>query len=449
MFAAPVVAAPVGIFDFQEDVKRAANDPLAIGITSYMYQDRYLITAGGWDIWGDADAFHYAYNEVSGDIRIEARLNWQDAGWNDWAKMGVMLRESLDAGSIHYSTDHRKGGGNPWEKENTTGDPSIFAQWRDNTGGGSGGQDFWDWLPDNTSDPLLGVQRVNFGPMDIIQHIADRGSGWELLRTTLRPALNNDLLAGVCVTSHDNAWAVQAWAWDVAYTENPDLIDYEIVTVPEDAAVEQCDTDIPGFHIRSEKVDFENPPPSWDYVGMNWLLDTVGGGVEEGSRIDLVVNVRDSGDGWVGDNRSFPGIDTYQYPAADPADGDDDDYFATEIIGCIELQAGPFIMGIASDDGAQVEIGGVFVGQTTEWKGASMEYILFNVAAAGKYSLRVRTLEGGGGSSIELWEVLADGTHVLMNDVAAGASPVYVPEPATIALLGFGGLAMLRVRKRK
>jgi hypothetical protein len=56
-------------------------------------------------------------------------------------------------------------------------------------------------------------------------------------------------------------------------------------------------------------------------------------------------------------------------------------------------------------------------------------------------------MEGGGGASIELHEVLADGTRVLLGDVDAGASAVVIPEPATIALLGLGCMALIR-RKR-
>jgi hypothetical protein len=57
--------------------------------------------------------------------------------------------------------------------------------------------------------------------------------------------------------------------------------------------------------------------------------------------------------------------------------------------------------------------------------------------------------EQGGGSDLELYEVFSDGTRILLNDLNGGGSAVYVPEPATIALLGFGGLAMLRVRRKR
>jgi hypothetical protein len=38
-------------------------------------------------------------------------------------------------------------------------------------------------------------------------------------------------------------------------------------------------------------------------------------------------------------------------------------------------------------------------------------------------------MEGGGGASIELHEVLLDGTRILLNDVANGGSAVFAPAP--------------------
>ena len=54
----------------------------------------------------------------------------------------------------------------------------------------------------------------------------------------------------------------------------------------------------------------------------------------------------------------------------------------------------------------------------------------------------------GGSASIELHEILPedDGTfrRVLLGDAQGGYSPVFIPEPATLVLLAFGGVVVLR-----
>ena len=58
----------------------------------------YTITAAGTDIWNMADQFHYAFKALANDGLIEAHvLSVQNT--DGWAKAGVMIRETLDAGS--------------------------------------------------------------------------------------------------------------------------------------------------------------------------------------------------------------------------------------------------------------------------------------------------------------------------------------------------------------
>jgi hypothetical protein len=58
----------------------------------------YTMTATGADIWGTADQFHFAYKMLSGVGSIEAQVLSVD-NTDPWAKAGVMIRETLDAGS--------------------------------------------------------------------------------------------------------------------------------------------------------------------------------------------------------------------------------------------------------------------------------------------------------------------------------------------------------------
>jgi hypothetical protein len=60
----------------------------------------FTILGGGADIGGTADEFHFAYQRVSGDAVLVARVASM-RNTNRWAKAGVMIRETLGAGSRH------------------------------------------------------------------------------------------------------------------------------------------------------------------------------------------------------------------------------------------------------------------------------------------------------------------------------------------------------------
>ncbi len=421
---------PVCLFEYTQDI----GGPAGLGRTTYegyvwendTLSEQYRIMGGGGDIWGSSDQFHFAYNRVSGDVRISASFEWVVAS-NDWAKMGVMLRESNGGPSVEYSMITRKN------------EDLVSGQSRTSTGAGSGSTQV-NTPGDSDGPKRLGIQRITVDGLTWIQYIVDwgLGDGWEGIDAVLADNLPDELLVGVCVTSHDNSHLAQARATDVTYELNPSLVgDLGVATVPADADLGAPTSDVSGFSIRSLKPLISD---GWGYDAMNELLDTgtwMGLPAQpgtEGTRVDEFVNLRDTGNGAFSEangypDKSYPGIDALEDPAQDPADGDDDNDFATEILGSIQLTAGIHQIGANSDDGTIIEIGGVEVARTGEWKGASNQDFLYLVEADGWYSLRARTMEGGGGASIELHEIFMDGTRILLNDVANGGSAVFAPAP--------------------
>ena len=84
----------------------------------------YTITAAGADIWDAADEFRYAYKQLSGDGSIVAQvLSVEDT--DDWAKTGVMIRESLDAGSRFAAVYITPGNGCRYQARLMTGVDAI------------------------------------------------------------------------------------------------------------------------------------------------------------------------------------------------------------------------------------------------------------------------------------------------------------------------------------
>jgi hypothetical protein len=70
------------------------------------------LMAAGSDIWNNADEFRYAYKTLNGDGTMIARVVSRGTGSNEWAKGGVMIRQSTEAGSTHAYMPLTAGGGN-------------------------------------------------------------------------------------------------------------------------------------------------------------------------------------------------------------------------------------------------------------------------------------------------------------------------------------------------
>jgi hypothetical protein len=85
----------------QNDVGPNASEPSIIGEASYdpnVGNGKFTISGGGHDIWDAADGFHFVHQKMTGDFVITAEV--VDIQNTDaWAKAGVMVRETLDAGS--------------------------------------------------------------------------------------------------------------------------------------------------------------------------------------------------------------------------------------------------------------------------------------------------------------------------------------------------------------
>lgn len=62
-------------------------------------KQEYIVTGGGANMWANADAFHFVWREVSGDVRLSSSVRILGAGGDPHRKAGWMIRETLDADS--------------------------------------------------------------------------------------------------------------------------------------------------------------------------------------------------------------------------------------------------------------------------------------------------------------------------------------------------------------
>lgn len=89
------VESPGPLFEQAVDVGRVS----LAGTTQYDPETSiYSLTGGGENVWGTADAFHFAWTRKPGDLRLQAMVSFAPAeeGTHPHRKAGWMIRASLD-----------------------------------------------------------------------------------------------------------------------------------------------------------------------------------------------------------------------------------------------------------------------------------------------------------------------------------------------------------------
>jgi Tol biopolymer transport system component len=86
----------VGQFEGQTDV----GDVCIPGSVVFdANKNEYQITASGANMWEDKDAFHFVWNQLSGDLTLVTDINWVGKGKNPHRKAGWVVRQTLEANS--------------------------------------------------------------------------------------------------------------------------------------------------------------------------------------------------------------------------------------------------------------------------------------------------------------------------------------------------------------
>lgn len=141
--------------------------------------------------------------------------------------------------------------------------------------------------------------------------------------------------------------------------------------------------------------------------------------------IPTVINVNTVG-GAVGGTGTGTFQPDDQMPGVPATDGSTSG-LSVEIVTYIDLPAGLTIMGVASDDGFRTTAGWPLdafstqiVGEYNGGRGVTESLLMVVAQEAGTYAFRTIYENGGDVGDIEWYTVKADGTKVLVNDVANG-----------------------------
>jgi regulation of enolase protein 1 (concanavalin A-like superfamily) len=142
----------------------------------------FTVSGAGADVWGSADALHFAYTAVAGDATITARVTALD-NVAAWTKVGVMVRESLDPGSAHAFMIVSAGKGLAFQRRETTGGLTTH------TAGPAGTAPFW-------------VRLQRSGSL-ITASASPDGVAWTVVGQNTF-AMRSAVWAGLAVSSHDS-----------------------------------------------------------------------------------------------------------------------------------------------------------------------------------------------------------------------------------------------------
>jgi regulation of enolase protein 1 (concanavalin A-like superfamily) len=91
-------AQSIGAFEDHSDV---GVTPKTGSATYDSKSHEYTVTGGGANMWGTADAFHFVWKRVSGDVTITARVALQGTEGNEHRKAGLMIRQGLGPGDAY------------------------------------------------------------------------------------------------------------------------------------------------------------------------------------------------------------------------------------------------------------------------------------------------------------------------------------------------------------
>src|SRR4029079_18519813 len=87
----------------------------------------FTLVGAGTDIWNSSDQFQFAYQALTGDGTITARVTGVQQA-NAWTKAGVMIRASLSGDAVNAFTFASAASGNGFQHRSATGGLSTWVQ---------------------------------------------------------------------------------------------------------------------------------------------------------------------------------------------------------------------------------------------------------------------------------------------------------------------------------
>jgi TolB protein len=249
--SAPAAAEPVGQFSDHADIGEVAL-PGDVDVT----EGTYRITGGGANIWGEADAFHYAWTQRSGDLHIAADISFEGEGGDPHRKAGVMIRQNATAGS-------------PYADAMVHGDGLVSLQYRE--------------VQDGPTRQIVSAEthssRVRLEREGDFVYFSVAGKDGVLRHAggSFRIALQAQYMVGLAVSAHDNARR------ETATFRNVELTVPQLKYIPDTGYAAQVEATLEVMEVggvRSRTVvrhfDRKIEAPNWSRDGADLYYNSGG-----------------------------------------------------------------------------------------------------------------------------------------------------------------------------
>ena len=164
----------------------------AVGVPGGASHDRatesYTVRGAGADVWGTADAFHFAYRLLSGDAQITARVAAVQ-NTDAWTKAGVMIRGTTAANAPHAFMLVSSGRGLAFQRRASAGGSTT------STAAAAAAAPYWVRL-EHRGDVMTAYQSAD-------------GTDWKRVGSATI-VYGRDVLIGLAVSSHRTTDAAAA-----------------------------------------------------------------------------------------------------------------------------------------------------------------------------------------------------------------------------------------------
>jgi len=191
------MTAQTGIFEGHGDVG-SAQHPGTVEFDPAL--KTYRISASGANIWGTADAFHYVWKKVTGDVSLTAEITFPTTGGDPHKKAVLMVRQGLEEDSAYADAA-------------VHGSGLVSLQSRDEEGGAT------HEIQSNVSAPKR--VRITKSGAYFYLSLAGEGEEFRLAGGTMKVELKDPFYIGIGVSAHNKDAVETAVFREVEITQPP------------------------------------------------------------------------------------------------------------------------------------------------------------------------------------------------------------------------------------